>query len=98
MVIKIVKPGLYWLTIFGAELVRAFSQTKLDALSDVEVLHLQAGQMALKLKEPVTPENMEQRLRQERQLADALGSKYFFDRHQPNLELEPVPELLATLT
>jgi hypothetical protein len=90
-------PGLYWLTIFGSELVQAFGESKLKALPGVEAFSLGAQQFAICLSEPTVPENMEQRLQAESQLADILGAKFFFDRNRTDLKFEPVPQLAEAL-
>jgi hypothetical protein len=90
-------PGLYWLTIFGTELVQALDQSKLTSLPDIEAFILDAGQVAIRIDEPVVPENMEQRLRTESQLADILGPTFFFNRHRTDLEFATVPGLIEVL-
>jgi|SRR6476661_34523 len=86
-------PGLYWLTIFGKELVQAFGESKLMVLPNVQAFSLNSQQVAICLNEPVIPDNMEQRLQTESRLADILGAKYFFDRNKTDLNFEPVPQL-----
>ncbi|EDX71720.1 hypothetical protein MC7420_2386 [Coleofasciculus chthonoplastes PCC 7420] len=90
-------PGLYWLTIFGTELVRAFGESKLLALPKVESFSLDSHQVAICLNEPVLPDNMEQRLHSESQLADLVGAQFFFDRNRTGLQFEQVPQLAKTL-
>jgi hypothetical protein len=88
---------LYWLTIFGKELVLAFGESKLMALPGVQAFSLNSQQIAICLNEPVIPDHMEQRLQTESQLADMLGTKYFFDRNKTDLNFEPVPQLAEVL-
>lgn len=90
-------PGLYWLTIFGAELVQAFDQTRFGTLPDVSTYVLDAQQVAIRLNEPLLPEDMGQRLKAESQLADILGAKFFFDRNRTDIKFEPVPALVHAL-
>jgi hypothetical protein len=89
-------PGLYWLTIFGADLVHHFG-SKLESPPRAGVVRLTPSQVAVVLDGPVIPDDMEERLRAERALADRLGAKYFFDRTRAEDEYAPVPELAATL-
>lgn len=90
-------PGIYWLTVFGPELVETFGAAKLRALPGTEARDLEGGQVALRLTEPVEPADMEQRLGREAQLADALGAQYFFDRRRPEAEFKPVAALLEAM-
>jgi hypothetical protein len=90
-------PGLYWLTIFGNELVQAFDQSNLNSLPGVEAFILNTGQIAILIDEPIVPENMDQRLQTESQLANVLGPTFFFDRNRTDLEFEAVPELIEVL-
>jgi hypothetical protein len=90
-------PGLYWLTIFGAELVQAFSKSTIIALPNVEVFSLDSQQIAMCLNQAVLTDNMEQRLQTESQLADILGAQFFFDRQRTNLKFEPIPQLAEVL-
>lgn len=90
-------PGLYWLTIFGAELVRTFGAARLESLPGVKVYESSAGQMGIRIDEPVVPADMNRRLEKETQLADALGAQYFFDRNRTGVQFQPVPALLEAL-
>ena len=90
-------PGIYWLTIFGAELVRAFGKEKPAQLPGVETIELAAGQVAILSDGPAVPDNMEERLKQEQRIADILGPTFFFDRNRAELQFEPVPALLEVL-
>ena len=90
-------PGLYWLTVFGKELVEHFGKPKLMSLPDVVVTELENDQLAVRLSEPVVPDSMERRLEAERRLADILGPQFFFDRSRHDVKLEPVPALLKSL-
>lgn len=90
-------PGVYWLTIFGAELVQAFGKEKLTSPPGVEATELGAGQLAIRLDEPVVPDDMGERLKKERQIADILGPTFFFDRNRTDLQFKPVSALLEAL-
>jgi len=90
-------PGLYWLTVFGPELVEAFGRSKLEALPDVEVVTIGSNQIAIRLAEPIVPDNMGHRLHMESQLAAMLGEEFFFDRHKTNLTYKQAPQLSRAL-
>ncbi|WP_334416724.1 MULTISPECIES: hypothetical protein [unclassified Bradyrhizobium] len=90
-------PGLYWLTILGPELTKAFGAEKINSLPGVRVFQLKSQQIAICLDEPVVPKDMDGRLQKERKLADILGAQYFFDRNRADLKFGQVPELLQTL-
>jgi hypothetical protein len=89
-------PGLYWLTIFGPDLVHHFG-SRLESLPGAGTVRLTPSQVAVVLDGPVIPDDLDERLRAERALADRLGAKYFFDRTRAEDEYESVPELAATL-
>ena len=90
-------PGLYWLTIFGPELVNAFGATTLSRLSGVQVHRIRKDQIAIQLEEPPVAEDLDARLRKEAELAKQLGSEFFFDRKRDPGELRQVPELSKAL-
>jgi hypothetical protein len=91
-------PGLYWLTIFGPELVQAFGKERLLGLRGVVAMEIDPNQVAVQLDEPVIPEDITARLQREREIADLLGPQYFFDGDRPELEFQVVPQLAAALT
>jgi hypothetical protein len=88
-------PGLYWLTLFGPELVAHFG-AKLDNLPESSVVELD-GSRAVLLNGSVIPENMEDRLRLQARWASHLGADHFFDRERPKDDLKPVPTLVAAI-
>lgn len=83
-------PGIYWLTLFGPELGGALDFTKLESLP-VTVTTLPGNQVALRVDEPVVPSDMDARLALEARIADALGARFFFDRHRTDLAFAHVP-------
>lgn len=89
-------PGLYWLTIFGADLAQFFGQNLLS-LPGTKAVQIGANQVAIYLDDPVRPPSMEARLRKESTLAEALGAQFFFDRSRTGVKFEPVPTLQKTL-
>lgn len=89
--------GIYWLTIFGPELVRAFGKDRLMALPDVTAFSLDSEQIALRLNEPAQPMDMARRLAAERNLAEQIGGQYFFDSSQPDRRLKSIPQLVEAL-
>jgi hypothetical protein len=72
-------PGIYWLTLFGAELVETFG-AELARLPGTRARPLAGGQFAVQLEEPVLPGEMDARLGAEAAIAERLGEHYFFDR------------------
>lgn len=89
-------PGLYWLTVFGPELVDHFG-SKLNLLPNVKSVSLDSSQCAIVLDEPVIPDDMNRRLGVEAELSGLLGEQYFFDRNRTDIEFEAVPELASAL-
>ncbi|MEU9457287.1 hypothetical protein [Streptomyces sp. NPDC048312] len=89
-------PGVYWITIFGMELVDHFGP-KLQSLPNTQCVRITPSQTAVLLNSPVTPKSMNERLRTETHLAELLGSKYFFDRARVDNEYELVPPLARTM-
>jgi hypothetical protein len=90
-------PGLYWLTIFGPELTRAFGAETLAGLPGVQVHRIGSDQIAIQLDESPVPDDMDARLAKEAELADRLGAEFFFDRRRDDVEFRQVPELLDAL-
>ncbi|MYU18994.1 hypothetical protein GTZ78_52020 [Streptomyces sp. SID8361] len=89
-------PGVYWLTIFGADLVNHFG-AKLQSLPNAHSISIGSDQTVLLLDSPAVPEAMGERLRVEAELRSLLGAKYFFDRTNVDVEYEPVPGLARAL-
>jgi hypothetical protein len=90
-------PGIYWLTLFGADLVEHFGEDKLKSVEGTIAHDLGDKQIALQLDEPVRPSDMPGRLAREREVTAKLGEQYFFDRERPAEGYEPVPALAAKL-
>jgi hypothetical protein len=90
-------PGLYWLTVFGNELVQDFGRSKILHLPNVDITELKSGNISVRLSEPVVPNAMDQRLESERKLADILGPRFFFDRYRSDIALTLPPGLLKSL-
>lgn len=90
-------PGIYWLTIFGPELVEHFGGAAISSLKDATVTPIDATQIALVLKEPTRPPDLPQRLAIERKLALSLGAQFFFDRESPDAQRAPIPQLQAAI-
>ncbi|MFI9585439.1 type VI immunity family protein [Streptomyces sp. NPDC052236] len=89
-------PGVYWLTIFGADLVNHFG-SKLQSLPNTHAINISSTQTAVLLDSPVVPEEMSDRLHTEAKLRSLLGAKYFFDRANVDGEYELVPGLARAL-
>ncbi len=90
-------PGIYWLTIFGSDLVSGLGRTKLLNTPLAIVEEITAEQIALRLDIPITGSNVGDMLALEKKIGEYLGSKYFFDREQSQSETVQVPQLLEKL-
>lgn len=91
-----VLPGVYWLTVFGEELVKHFGREALDRL-DAQKLDVGSDQMALRLSDTPCEPALEIRIAKEQELVRKLGASYFFDIDTPTQATEPVPALQRTL-
>jgi hypothetical protein len=91
-------PGIYWMNIFGKELKQAF-KTRMQMLEHLsKVKYLAQDQVLIQIGDSVFTENMDERLRIEKEMADLLGAEYFFDRFRMNeLEFKKVPQLAAVI-
>ncbi|MFD9869086.1 hypothetical protein ACFXI8_26560 [Streptomyces niveus] len=89
-------PGVYWLTIFGAELVDHFGAA-LQSLPDTRCVTISPSNMAVLLDSPAKPESMAERLRTEARLTETLGADYFFDHTEKDCERTPVPSLAQAM-
>ena len=91
-------PGIYWLTVFGPELSDAFDFAKAEAIPGVAVRRLLGRQTVVLLDGTPIPDDMDERLRRESQIAEQLGRQYFFDRAHPRRALRAVPAFQEALT
>jgi hypothetical protein len=89
-------PGVYWLTIFGGDLVEHFG-SKLESPPHARSVALNPSQVVIILDGPVVPDNMPERIRAETELGEFLGAEYFFDRARGDIEYEPVPSLVRSM-
>lgn len=87
-------PGVYWMTVFGPQLVE---RLQLAELPGVEVRRLRGPQVMLVLDEPPVPASMPERLERERQIAERLGGDHFFDRDTPERPRRQVPAFAEEL-
>jgi hypothetical protein len=92
-------PGVYWFTVFGRELTEYLDFGAVRSFTDLRILDLGAGQLALQLdSDPFTGgTELEERLTRETQIAATLGDDYFFDRDRTARALKQVPAFAATL-
>lgn len=90
-------PGIYWLTIFGSDLVEGFTRSRLFAVPATTATPIGSEQVALQLDAPLIPSSIEERLGVENEVAAFLGKQYFFDRSTPEAEVTPIPELARKL-
>ena len=85
--------GVYWLTILGADAVAHFGKAMLQALPIHACVDLGAGGVMLVMRpDPLAPA-LAERLAQDRAIAAALGSEYFFDITDADRELKVIPGL-----
>jgi hypothetical protein len=77
-------PGVYWMSIFGAELVAHFGRGTLSSVPDCEVIDLGDAGVALVLTIDPDRERQTQRAAREERIIRALGLEYFFDISKPN--------------
>lgn len=88
-------PGIYWLTIFGPQLVEHFGREKVEGLPVQRVLDFDSGGLGLVLRDsPYAPAKPE-RLRQDDEIAKQLGEEYFFDAANPEKECRPISSVTS---
>ncbi|HNN43132.1 MAG TPA: hypothetical protein PKL10_12640, partial [Nitrospira sp.] len=75
-------PGIYWLTIFGNELVANIGCETFSKLTSAVAIPVQPSQMALILKGDSQPGDMSERLTATRRIVEALGTNHFFDKNR----------------
>jgi hypothetical protein len=83
-------PGLYWLTIFGPELLRQFQPSFVAGLPVHKVLNLGNGARGITVRKLPYKPPLPERLSQDRQVIQALGSQYFFDIAEPGKKIQTV--------
>lgn len=72
-------PGIYWLTIFGKELVEFFGREKIHSLPFYRVTDLDNGGILIVLREKPFDSSLSERLRHDSEVMEFLGYEYFFD-------------------
>ena len=87
-------PGVYWLTIFGTELVDHFGMDSLTSIAGTIAEEID-GQLAVRLDEPPVPADIDTRVDREREVAAKIGAEYFFERGRQ--EYAQIPGLVAKL-
>lgn len=86
-------PGIYWMTVFGAELVSHFGRDVILSAPDCETIDLGEAGVVLLLKVSPTEGNQDQRARQEQAIVNVLGAKYFFDIAKPDRPCASIPAI-----
>jgi hypothetical protein len=84
-------PGVYWLTLFGAPLVKHFGRKKLEGLPAHHVLDFGDNGLGLMLSETPFDPGPSERLRRDQEIISKLGSQYFFDMNNPQAGCEAIP-------
>jgi hypothetical protein len=93
-------PGIYWLTIFGNEVVQFFGREKLKSLPARRVVDLGDAGLMLLLGDRPTDRRLDQLVQEDQSLIQALGADYFFDiadRDRPCKSIPSQEGSLATL-
>jgi hypothetical protein len=87
-------PGVYWMTVFGPDLVELFGTDNLLALPVEQARARKGGAVQLILTaDPVR--HAEERQRREQQVVDALGPAHFFDLQKPEKRCPKVRNALV---
>jgi hypothetical protein len=84
-------PGVYWMTVFGTELVEHFGAARLRATSAAQAMDLGAGGMALVLETDPVAAKQRALTAEEDRLREAIGDEYFFDLTRRDRRCTPVP-------
>lgn len=90
-------PGIYWMTVFGFELRHALDVERLRDMPGVKVQYLVPDQAVVLLDEPASAADLDARLAKLRAIAERLGAVRFFDRAQPQRELQPIAQFVDAL-
>lgn len=92
-------PGVYWMTLFGPQLVEHFGRERIANLPVRRVLDLGsgadtgAGGLGIMLRDnPYEPAKSE-RLQRDAEVMKLLGEEYFFNAASPDKECSPVPSV-----
>jgi hypothetical protein len=91
-------PGIYWLNIFGKELVYEIGLEKIKRANGVVIKELDNNQLLIQLNEPAFCEDYNIRLQTEQKIAKYLGQQYFFDRKKPDFEYQQAIEIINKIT
>jgi hypothetical protein len=86
-------PGVYWMTVFGKELVEHFGAARLRATPVAQAMDLGAGGMALVLETGPAAAKQRALAAEEDRLREAIGDEYFFDITRRDRRCTPVPGL-----
>lgn len=86
-------PGFYWLTIFGKDLVNFFGEERLLNIPKIKAVTLDSGQIALLMKQPLMPDDMQNRFSDARSISEKIGENYFFNAEKPDFEYKQIPEI-----
>jgi hypothetical protein len=84
-------PGMYWITIFGPQLVEHFGRARLEGLPVSRIIDLGAAGLLVQVREMPSEPELAERLREDRKIAEALGGEYFFDITRPRAVTSPIP-------
>jgi hypothetical protein len=91
-------PGVYWITLFGANLVSYFGHSKIKDLPTYRTIDTGSGGTLLMLREnPLSPA-LSQRLLHDSQVMDLLGRQYFFLIDDRKDTCQPIPGIIDSHT
>lgn len=88
-------PGIYWITIFGDDLVEFFTHDKLSKVRCTRVVDLGHAGLIFQLGEKLGENAFDDRLTQDKAIIDLLGSEYFFDISQMDRACVPIPGVIS---
>lgn len=84
-------PGIYWLTIFGTQLVSHFGH---ETIKGLEMIHscidLGTNGLEIMMRENPTEDTLVRRMEHDYQVVEALGKEYFFDIEDLSMPCRPI--------
>lgn len=90
-------PGVYWLNIYGQDIVAFFGAEKIKSIPGITLPTLDDRLALFHLADQSPVADALSRQAAERIIARTLGEEYFFDITQPDQQLTAIPNLLRTI-
>ncbi len=75
-------PGIYWFNAFGENYINAVGKDNFKDLPNCEYVDFGNKMIAFHLKDSVIAENYEERIKNEQDVADKIGSSFFYDKYR----------------